>query len=119
MLRFLFCVALMVLGGSHAFAPSPAFSTGARVASSLMPAATGSDASGSSTAGGDAKEVIGRRLTVTGGVQGGYYRSCVRNEVSVLTWCRSVYALYTLRYGVWCIQSGKYSVTDEVLFKIV
>jgi hypothetical protein len=83
MLRFLFCLALMILGGSHAFAPTPAFSArGVRVASSLLPGATASDATG-----GDAKEVIGRRLTVTGGVQGGYYRSCVRNEVSVLTWC--------------------------------
>jgi hypothetical protein len=80
MLRFLFCLALMVLGGSHAFTPSPAFSTrGVRVASSLLPAATASDAS---SAGQDVKEVIARRLIVTGNVQGGYYRSCVKNEVS-------------------------------------
>jgi hypothetical protein len=89
MLRFLFCLALMVLSGSHAFAPSPAFSTrGARVASSLLPAATSSD-------GGNVKEVVARRLIVKGNVQGGYYRSCVKNEVSVLTWCASIYYVYS------------------------
>lgn len=29
----------------------------------------------------DGDEVIARRIVVTGDVQGGYYRSCVRNEV--------------------------------------
>jgi hypothetical protein len=29
----------------------------------------------------DADEIIARRIVVTGDVQGGYYRSCVRNEV--------------------------------------
>ncbi|GAX22996.1 hypothetical protein FisN_15Hh107 [Fistulifera solaris] len=28
----------------------------------------------------DADEIIARRILVTGDVQGGYYRSCVRNE---------------------------------------
>jgi hypothetical protein len=30
----------------------------------------------------DPNEIVGRRITVTGDVQGGYYRSCVSNEVS-------------------------------------
>lgn len=38
-----------------------------------------SAASGPNSA--DADEVIARRIVVTGDVQGGYYRSCVRNEV--------------------------------------
>jgi hypothetical protein len=101
MLRFLFCLALMVFGGSHAFTSSPAFSTrGVRVASSLLPAATASDTSG---AGQDVKEVIARRLIVTGNVQGGYYRSCVKNEVSVLTWCISIYTVYAVQYDVYSL----------------
>jgi hypothetical protein len=107
----------MVLGGTHAFAPSPAFSTGARVASSLLPAATASDATGSSAAGGDAKEVIGRRLTVTGGVQGGYYRSCVRNEVckrSDLILDVDRY-MYTLRYSVYSLESTEQCYRRSVI----
>lgn len=30
----------------------------------------------------DPNELVGKRITVTGDVQGGYYRSCVSNEVS-------------------------------------
>lgn len=33
----------------------------------------------------DADELIARRIVVTGDVQGGYYRSCVRNEVRTVT----------------------------------
>ena len=31
----------------------------------------------------DPNEIIARRLIVTGDVDGGYYRSCVKNEVSM------------------------------------
>lgn len=33
----------------------------------------------------DANEIIARRIIVVGDVDGGYYRSCVKNEVSNLT----------------------------------
>jgi hypothetical protein len=33
----------------------------------------------------DASEVIARRITLKGAVQGGYYRSCVLNEVRYVT----------------------------------
>ena len=33
--------------------------------------------------GGDPNEVIARRIRLKGAVQGGYYRSCVSNEVSL------------------------------------
>ncbi len=41
----------------------------------------------------DPSEIIARRLIVTGDVDGGYYRSCVRNEVSMIyiVWFISFY----------------------------
>jgi hypothetical protein len=36
-------------------------------------------------------DVVARRIVVKGAVQGGYYRSCVRNEVSSLTSYLSIY----------------------------
>jgi hypothetical protein len=35
----------------------------------------------SDAAGGDPSEIVAKRITVKGDVQGGYYRACVRNEV--------------------------------------
>ena len=35
-----------------------------------------------SAGGGDADEIIARKIVVCGDVDGGYYRSCVKNEVS-------------------------------------
>ena len=35
--------------------------------------------------GGDPSEVIARKITVCGDVDGGYYRSCVKNEVCLLS----------------------------------
>jgi hypothetical protein len=94
MLRFLFCIALMVLSGAQAFAPSPAFSvaatsTGARAVSTLSFASTSSDTSSFDQNVSD--DVVARRIVVKGAVQGGYYRSCVRNEVSSLTSYLSIY----------------------------
>jgi hypothetical protein len=37
----------------------------------------------SESSGGDSSEVIARKIIVTGDVDGGYYRSCVKNEVCV------------------------------------
>jgi hypothetical protein len=39
----------------------------------------------SSIRGNDPNEIIARRIIVKGNVQGGYYRACVLNEVSVLS----------------------------------
>jgi len=39
----------------------------------------------STTGGGDPSEVIARKITVCGDVDGGYYRSCVKNEVCLLS----------------------------------
>jgi hypothetical protein len=36
---------------------------------------------------GDPNDIIARRIIVTGDVQGGYYRSCVQNEVGYIL-CR-------------------------------
>lgn len=36
----------------------------------------------------DADEVVARRIVVVGDVHGGYYRSCVRNEVFVVCCCQ-------------------------------
>ena len=33
----------------------------------------------------DPNEIVARRITVKGDVQGGYYRACVNNEVSTKT----------------------------------
>ena len=38
-----------------------------------------------SSAGGDSDEIIARKIVVCGDVDGGYYRSCVKNEVCVFT----------------------------------
>ena len=34
-----------------------------------------------SAAGGDPSDIIAKKITVTGDVDGGYFRSCVKNEV--------------------------------------
>lgn len=47
----------------------------ATAAAQDVPSATSKDDSG------DGNEVVARRIVVTGDVQGGYYRSCVLNEV--------------------------------------
>ena len=43
------------------------------------------DNNGDSTNNMDANEIIARRIIVVGDVDGGYYRSCVKNEVSNFT----------------------------------
>lgn len=41
----------------------------------------------------DPSELVARKIIVVGDVQGGYYRSCVKNEVRVLL---------TFKMSVWC-----------------
>jgi hypothetical protein len=38
----------------------------------------------------DANEIIARRIIVVGDVDGGYYRSCVKNEVSCCAFCGKI-----------------------------
>ncbi len=38
----------------------------------------------------DANEIIARRIIVVGDVDGGYYRSCVKNEVSFCAFCGKI-----------------------------
>lgn len=42
-------------------------------------------ASSTSTEGGDPSEIIARKIVVCGDVDGGYYRSCVKNEVGCIS----------------------------------
>ena len=54
----------------------------------------------------DSNEIIAKRIVVEGDVQGGYYRSCVRNEVSpriiekqakpIGTWKKAICPLYRM-----------------------
>eukprot|EP00986_Skeletonema_menzelii_P014835 scaffold10375_cov123-Skeletonema_menzelii.AAC.7 len=48
--------------------------------SMMMTTTTRHAASSSSSAGGDPNEIIARKIIVCGDVDGGYYRSCVKNE---------------------------------------
>ena len=50
----------------------------------MMTTTTRHAASSSSSAGGDPNEIIARKIIVCGDVDGGYYRSCVKNEVRFL-----------------------------------
>ena len=44
--------------------------------------------------GGDPSEVIARKIVVCGDVDGGYYRSCVKNEVCLFHHIMCLYVLY-------------------------
>eukprot|EP00984_Skeletonema_dohrnii_P030012 scaffold21084_cov78-Skeletonema_dohrnii-CCMP3373.AAC.1 len=49
----------------------------------LTPPSARYAAASSTEGGGDPSEVIARKITVCGDVDGGYYRSCVKNEIEV------------------------------------
>jgi hypothetical protein len=75
MLRLLIC--LLAFWSSQAFGPTFSARPEGRV--TALAAATSADTPGTSNM--DASEIVARRIIVKGDVQGGYYRSCVRNEV--------------------------------------
>jgi len=74
----LFLLVLQLCVASTAFSPVPV--SFAKLSTEL--AATTEEATESVVESGEKDELIARRIIVEGDVQGGYYRSCVRNEVS-------------------------------------
>jgi len=83
---WLFCffvVACQLVGPSWAFVITPGSAVGKPIATAQrLHRATLFASQSSHDAGGDSSELVARRIVVKGDVQGGYYRSCVLNEVS-------------------------------------
>lgn len=69
---------LALMSMTEAFAPTARGTTTARATFDTTPLFMSDDANA------DDNELVARRIIVTGDVQGGYYRSCVLNEVSVI-----------------------------------
>lgn len=80
-----FASSTAITNSHSAISSSFAFSS----ASSLLTMGASSNDAGE---GADPNETIARRIVVTGDVAGGYYRSCVKNEVcSVVSFCCAVF----------------------------
>jgi len=79
---FVFLVATLSICNLLRAPPCRAFSTtpANRPAASVSRTRSGTSAFFAGE-GGDPSEVVAKRITVKGDVQGGYYRSCVKNEV--------------------------------------
>jgi hypothetical protein len=78
---FLACALLALVSSASAFSSIAPPST--RLSMSTVRAATESSSSTEATTeGNDPSELVAKRITVVGDVQGGYYRACVKNEVS-------------------------------------
>jgi hypothetical protein len=84
-LAFSFCLLLVVIcnmvSSAQAFTPYSGCSKRSGLSTHIFAETAEAESAPSKSGGEDPNEIVARRIIVKGDVQGGYYRSCVLNEV--------------------------------------
>lgn len=90
----IYCVALFLLiAGVRSFAPTPT-NLSLTIGSSFEKLPTTTSLSSEESDFNDPEQIVGKKIIVKGDVNGGYVRTCIRNEVSI---CKNDTTVYLLQ----------------------